>query len=375
MIINNKTQNYPELEDYLKQFEDSDEFILEFEKNGISITFKNSDFTFSITDKDLEELAYGSRFSKEITYHGSSGFTMKNYTEICISVNNPFFIQMDSATEWRTEPLKFSIGNSLIEVSDASPLFVLLFEPVYRDSDFLYDFNEFASIKIFSMNSKAAKSDFIKALYYLNSSFLKKISFVASVNHLEIDYSDPFELYENGVDSVFDKIKSKEILKRQNLKSIEPLLFYNQAQIAKGSEKFLQLYRILEFFMERARINKLKELRHDYSVSESEFIKFIEGKNEEKLLLNVINESFGEHNKMKVVDFAKEKNLIKEKKFEVFVKELYKYRNSLVHAKEKQILNTHIPNPFERNIQEDIWNSLLEDISVKVIRRFNKTNV
>ena len=374
MIINNKTQNYPDLEDYLKQFEDSDEFILEFQENGLSITFKNSEFKFSITDKDLEELAYGTRFSKEITYHGSSGFSMKNYTEICISVNNPFFILMDSATEWRTEPLKYSIGNSLIEVSDASPLFVLLFEPVYRDSDFLYDFNEFATIKIFSMNSKAAKSDFIKALYYLNSSFLKKIGFVASVNHLEIDYSDPFELYENGVDSVFDKIKSKEILKRQNLKSIEPLLFYNQAQIAKGSEKFLQLYRILEFFMERARINKLKELRHDYSVSESEFIKFVEGKNEEKLLLNVINESFGEQNKMKIVDFAKEKNLIKERKFEVFVKELYKYRNSLVHAKEKQILNTHIPNPFERNIQEDIWNTLLEDISVKVIRRFNKTN-
>lgn len=90
--------------------------------------------------------------------------------------------------------------------------------------------------------------------------------------------------------------------------------------------------------------------------------------------MNVINESFGEQNKMKIVDFAMEKNLIAERKFENFVKELYKYRNSLVHAKEKQILNTHVPNPFERNTQEDIWNNILEDISVKVIRRFNKTN-
>lgn len=253
MNINNKAHKYPDLEDYLKQFEYSDDFILEFQENGLSITIKQLDYKFSINDNELEELVYGTPFPKEITYHGSSGFTMKNYTEICISVNNPFFIPLDSATEWRTEPLKYSIGASLIEVSDASPLFVLLFEPVYRDSDFLYDFNEFATIKILSMNSKAAKSDFIKALYYLNSSFLKKIGFVASVNHLKIDYSDPFELWENGIDSVFDKIKSEKLLKRQNLKSTEPLLFYNQAQIAKGSEKFLQLYRILEFFMERAK--------------------------------------------------------------------------------------------------------------------------
>jgi len=378
MIVNNKISEYPDLEGYLNHFKDDDEFNLIFEDDGFTISINHVNKNITFTNDKIHKLIDGEQYDYQISYLGSCGFSYENYTEVCISVNHPNYSFIDSLREWRTEPLKFHVGNSLIEIGDASPLFVLLFEPVYRDSDFQYDFDQFATIKIFSANNNLGKLDFIKALYYLNSSYLKKIGFVASVNHLEIDDSDPLDLWNNDIYDIFDRIKTSDIKLKPDLDSIKPLTFYNYAQASKGDEKFLNLYRILEFFMNRSRLKKLKEIRRNSHYSEEDILKFVENMNEEKLLINLISETLKgrEQIKNRLLNFAYEHNLIQQKDSNILClcKELYKYRNSLVHAKETQIENTLVPNLFIKSTDKEYWIDILNEISVEVIKKYNKTS-
>jgi len=372
MIQNNQIDKYPDLEGYLNHFSDNDDYTLAYEEDGISILINHTNYKIQLTDADLKKLIYGKRFDKEIEYYGSCGFSYYNYCEICINVNHPNYTFLDKPTEWSTEPLKFQIGFSQFEVSLASPLFVLLFEPIYRDSDFLYDFDEFATIKIFSIQKAEILSDFTKALYYLNSSFLKKIGFIASTNHLEMNDDDPLDLWSNDIDDIFNKIKNKKIVTKPNLASLEPLAFYNHALVSQGDVKFLSLYRILEFFMNRARIKKFRQLRHNFDFNDVQLIEFIENRNEEKLLKNLMTEALGGKAKTKIVEFAFENRMIQSKDFNNLCISLYKYRNSLIHAKEAQIKDAIIPDPlFGSNITGS-WITILEEVAIKIIRKYNK---
>ena len=81
---------------------------------------------------------------------------------------------------------------------------------------------------------------------------------------------------------------------------MEPLKLYNQAQLLNGDEKFLYLYRILEFFTLRARIRKLNEIRYDKNISDLLLLKTIDQKNEEMLLENLINEALNSKQKKRI---------------------------------------------------------------------------
>jgi hypothetical protein len=375
MIENNKIDDYPEVEDYLKLFIDDDNFLLTFNEKGFSITINKLNHKLLFTDSTINELIIGNKIEEGIKYHGSSGFTIKKYTEICVSINHPDYTFLN-IPEWNTSPIQFGIGDFLCEISLASPLFVLLLEPIYRDSDFQYDFQKYATIKIIASKKDSEISNITKALYYLNSSILKKIGFIASVHHLEIANDDPLDLWNNEIEEIFDKIKSNKILIKPDLKSIEPLAFYNKAIESEGDDKFLHLYRIFEFFMNRSRIKKLKQLRNDTSYSEEDIIEYIDNKNEEKLLINLISESLSNRNqiKNKLLNFAFEKSLIRKKDIKTLATTLYKYRNSIIHAKETQINQTVIPDLFIRTSGTDLWIIILNDIAIEIIKKYNKTS-
>lgn len=374
MIANNQTNEYPDLEEYLTLFSDTEDFELIFQPHGLMIRLKLVNIQLRLHNSDLKRLIDGKKVKGGVTYHGSSGFTYKNYSEICIALDHPDYMFLDIPDQWRTKPLKFNIGNTSYEISLASPLFVLLFEPIYRDSDFQYGFQSYASVKIFCHNKNLVRANLQKALYYLNSSILKRIGFIASVHHLEIPYSDPLDLWSNDIDDIFDTLKSHNLTNKIDLVSIEPLAFYNAAITSKGDDKFLHLYRIFKFFMNRSRLEKLKKVRNNPNYSEEDILKFIDNRNEESLLTNLINESLVGRNqvKQKILNLAVMNKLIQNYEIKNLVKSLYKFRNSIVHAKEKEINNTIIPDPFVKSTKRDLWIEIISNISIETIRKYNR---
>ena len=189
------------------------------------------------------------------------------------------------------KPLFFKIGANQIKVGGASPLFVLLTQPIFWDSDFYFDgFYNFATLSIEISDNDDYESVIIKAIYYLNSHYLKKIGFVANLRYLEVDIRDPLNIYE-GIDikKVFAKATRVRNKERKNFISTEPLSLYNYAQISFGEQKFLYLYRILEYFWFKAKLQKLKEIRFDTNENEIEILRVLDLRNElQNILLRVL---------------------------------------------------------------------------------------
>src|SRR5690606_9020222 len=108
--------------------------------------------------------------------------------------------------------------------------------------------------------------------------------------HMQIKEEDPLNLFENDIDDIFRKVKRRRTRTLKDLISKEPLVFYTQAVSLTGDEKFLCLYRIIEFFMYRARVNRIKEIRFNTSISDKELLMFFDHKDELSMLENLITE-------------------------------------------------------------------------------------
>jgi len=375
MITKYFIQNYGDIEDYLELFDDSVEFI--FKENGLNgeINIKPIDKILKLSEKDLSELCFGRKLKKKgLNYINHCGFTYQSFGEISISVFHPKYTFFDNMEEWIAEPLRFKIDKKTFEIGSASPLFVLLNEPIYRDSDWQFEFQNFATIKVINTDEQNIKDDIIKALYYLNSHYLKSIGFVARVYHMEVDGNDPLNLLENDIHDIFQKVNRVRTSSRDNFISTEPLILYNQAQSIKGDEKFLYLYRILEFFMQRAKIQKVNELRYNTDISDSTLLQTIDMRNEEMQLGNILKETLTASQKKKISKFAFYKKLITEDNFNYITKALYKFRNSMVHAKENQINDIKMPDTFEYNSEVHPWIYLIDEITIKCIRKYNKAS-
>ena len=307
-------------------------------------------------------------------YLDSYGIKFKNYFEICINISHHEYTFMDESNEWRATPLKFKIGNNQFEIGPISNLMVLLTEPIYSDNNIgFYDFDRFATIKLSLNDGLDYKEEFCKALYYLNSYYLKPIGFHATLMRLDSSDDDPLDiLYENEVEDVFKKASRKRNFKRKNFISIEPLNLYNEAMGKHGEQRFMLLYRILEFFISRAIKKKIVDMRYDTTISEEEILKAISLKNEEQQLSNLLKEVLTPSNKRRLSEFCNSNGLIDGSEFNKVCMSLYAYRNSLVHAKETEIERTSFPDPFEDKEHTNLWANIVDEIARKCIKKYNE---
>jgi hypothetical protein len=191
---------------------------------------------------------------------------------------------------------------------------------------------------------------------------------------MNIDY-DAIELWNTDEYEKFKKLNRVRIRERYDFLSLEPLKLYNHSQLLNGDEKFLLLYRILEFFMDRARIKKLNELRSDKTVTDNQLLKTIDKKNEEMLLDNLLITSLNTNQKKRLSSYAFHCKLIPSNNYKLLPKALYKYRNSIVHAKEQQITETKIPDPFSQSTETYSWTYIVDDIALKCIIKYNKNEI
>lgn len=366
-LINDESLS--ELSGYFQLFNNSD-YVLEGTNKVINICYSTKEL-LTIGRSSLLSLNNWKRPRiKGLKYFNNCGVISQNYGEIYLDIMHKDDPSFGNFYDWNDNKLVFDIGTKRFEVSCASPLFVLLTEPIYRDSELLYDFENFLTIKIFNTDENTLKDDLNKSLFYLNSFYLKPLEFVTKVNTLKCNFDS--ELTE---DYLFDKsemLTRKRIRKRDDFEVIEPLSLYNRAQLQIGEVKFLYLYRILEFFMRRAQLLDIHEKRHDETIEDEELIKVFEKKGEQDRLRLLLNQVCRPTLKKRISNYAFSKKLIKNNDFSVIAKQMYGYRNSLVHAKEEAIMNTEIPDILECNSRDNFWVNIVELISLECIKKYNK---
>lgn len=372
MKFNELLDENPGISEYLALFKDSKDYLLSTDGVSADIKLKINGLNLKLSSEDLYIISNGQRIKKAgFTYIKHCGIIYKDYGEISIDVFHPMYSFIEDAQGWNALPLRFKINNKLFEVDSSSPLFVLLNEPIYRDSDFQYDFQNFATIKVTNTNPTEIKTDIIKALFYLNSHYLQPTGFAAKIYQMDLSELDPLDIYNSDFEDIFKKVNRVRTRKRDDFISLEPLILYNHSKGLKGDDKYLCLYRILEFFMQRARLQKMKEMRFDEKIPDSILLKTFDQKNEEAQLENLLNEAITINKKKKISGYAFHKNLIKEDNFKFIGPALYKFRNSIVHAKESQISDTKIPDPFQPEDRILPWAYIMDEFIQSCIRKYN----
>ena len=356
---------YPDIERSLEDIKDSGSNYY-IENECFYLKLDQLDEYVKIHFSQLEELCNLNEAEKipYLSYLGSYGIKYKNYYEICTSITNPKYFLEDS-NQWNTKPLRFKIGQTQFEISPISKLLVLLTETLYRDNNIGHvNFKYFASIKMIINDKKGYQEQYSKALYYLNSGYLRRMGYVASLFDLHINYDEGIEEKE---------IKNNRVRNpnRKDFINTEPLNLYNESVLENGFQKFLYLYRVLEFFMTRAIINQLKEIRYDEKITESELLNKLNIRDEQKQLINLLENVLTSAQKQRITRYAQKQNLIKRDGFNDVCVELYKFRNSNVHAKEKEITSTYFPNPFQPDTVCYQWIEIVEIIAKRCIKKYN----
>jgi len=369
-------ETYAEIDNQLRAFNDT-EFKIKPRGLGIEIIVPGASSTLRLNKNQLEiiEAGYLADDIRKLKYHGDCGISFDNYSEYFITIEHPQYFFLDLPSDWpSSSPLKFRIGEVSVVVGDASPLIVLLMESHYRDSDVHPDgFNSFATIKLHGVEQKLSEACFHKALYYINSHYFKPVDLVASLKHLETDFDDPLGIFYGGTEpeEAFKKIIRKRIRTRDDFTNIEPLVLYNHACISAGNEAFISYYRVLEFFFIRAILNNIEVLRNDLSANSQDILDIASARNEEEQLRNLIANILTSSQKKKLFEYAKKQNLIKDSKLHDFVAGLYAFRNSLVHAKEKQLQKTTLPDPFMTSSNIKKWTYIVAVCAERAIRKFS----
>ncbi len=373
MTIQEFIEEYYDLESYLNLVHDEHGNKLRLERNMIEIPIPLIGERIKIHESQLLELINGKEPNRipSFKYIDTYGIRFKTYFEFCISIQSDEYSWFEG-DDWKTEPLKFKVGTTQFEVGSISSLMVLLTEPIHRDSDYYYNFHEFASLKMKVTSGLDFKNEFIKGVFYLNSYYLKPIAFYAQLKSFALNNDDPLELFSrDDPDSIFNVAKRKRNIKRKDFHRCEPLNLYNYATSAMGEQRFLSYYRVLEFFMEQALIERAKCLRLDSSVSDEELIKELSVRQEEDQLINLLKTVLTQPRKSRLLNYCLHKGIITERKFEKIGTELYRFRNSIVHAKEKELSNTNIPNPFELNSKLYKWIYITDELARECIMRLN----
>lgn len=373
MTIQEFIEEYYDLESYLKLVHDEHGDLLRWESNIIEIPVPMIGERIKIHESQLLKLINGEEPDRipSFKYIDTYGIRFKTYFEFCISIQSDDYTWFEG-DDWKTDPLKFRIGKTQFEVGSISSLMVLLTEPIHRHSDYHYDFYEFASIKMVVANGIDYKNEFIKGIYYLNSYYLKSIAFYAQLKSVALNNDDPLELFSrDDPETIFEVAKRRRNIKRKDFQRCEPLNLYNFATSAIGEQRFLTYYRVLEFFMEQALIERAKKLRLDSSVSDEDLIKELSVRQEEDQLINLLKTVLTQSKKSNLLNYCLHKGIIAERKFEKIGTELYRFRNSIVHAKERELSTTNFPNPFELNTKLDNWIYITDELARECIMKLN----
>jgi len=374
--IDNFAQQYPEIGTHIKNLSE-DGFIVNCYRGGISIHIPDTNRRLVLTAEHLEDLVNGKLLSgiPGLLYHRDVGISFKSYSEFFLNIKHPEYSFLDVNSEWPADrPLQFKINDVLISVGVASSFLVLLTESHFMDRDIHQDgFLPFASIRIAGAGKNNVKNYFHKALYYLNSHYLKPLGLFACLHHVDFEFDDPLGL-AYGIDDpkdTFKRITRRRIRKRVDFINHEPLVLYNYATTIHAQEAFIAFYRVIEFFFMRSVLSTIQTLRDNRNATAQDIFDTIIGKNEEKRLSQLLCNILSDSDKKKLSQYAKWKGLIERASFPNLCKNLYAFRNSIVHAKENKLDKTALPDPFATFSQVEPWVYIVRLCAEQAIKKLN----
>ncbi len=329
---------------------------------------------FPMPDNNLAWCAdfYFPHYVANFEYLSNFGIRYKRYYEICIEILHPYYRGYDRKA-WEKCPLKFQIDSTRVEVGGMSKLFFA----VVKHGSFISLTNQqgeikYPTIKILLGEGKDYQEEVIKILFYLNTYYFKNTQFKAKLRDLylfenflnEYNDSDPYDICS-------EKLREMGREERDFI-SVEPLILWYNACVEEGVQKFLSLYRILEFFMQRAILNTIRMVRYDTDISEQSLYKIFNLRYEEKQLANLIEDVLDEECKRRIANLLIRGKLTSKGDTSNISSLLYNFRNSLVHAKENELDKTKLPNPFEVDNFVDQWIRVVEIIAFECIQKYNR---
>jgi len=354
---------------------EKDGFDYKIKSNMVEIALPSCTAILRLDAKNINALYKGASIIKvnNFKHHPHSGFSFNNYAEFLVKFHYSDYSAFGWDDLWlEDEKFIFLIDKCEIEISKVSPYFILFLGNYYFDLDDNYEhLTNSATIKLKNLNSVDPEDIINQALYYLNSSIFEKLNLSASIRHIfpYDDFNDFFKLNRKLAKTLKHKTKKKLINENK-----EPLVLFNYASTISGENQFLGFYRVLEYYFDRYKLNKIKNYRFNKTISDEELIKFAATKGELDHLKGLLKDITNDKTQKFICNLAVSNRLIKENNFDVFIKETYNFRNSIVHSKESQIEFTEIPDQFNIDRIELLkkWSKVIKVLANMAINKFNE---
>lgn len=356
---------------------DEDKFVMGYEGKKLAIDFREL-FKGDYEDKVLSDFCE----NKEIDYYFKQddfnigilneklvkfdciGFKFEDYIELFFDYGN-----VSAYKEYSVDI--FNIGDVKVEIGSPTELFQLVFKQL-EDDKYLGDWRDNETIRLYGVNDGNYKSLVQQALFYIGYSSpsvhtneyprIRKFSGkYYNITGFEFDEADQLKsTFEN-------QISTKEF---PNIKYPEVISFYNAAVNIQDEEiSFLYFYKVIEYFFhfnyQPQFIEKIEEYNTNHDIIQ--FIKDITKiykKGEEDLLIHLLKNL--ECKIRRVLEYSYNQGLIDEIDIKKFAKNLYKYRNSLVHGKGDKKLELKIPDDIEET-KEKFWNIITRELANTII--------
>jgi DNA-directed RNA polymerase subunit L len=121
----------------------------------------------------------------------------------------------------------------------------------------------------------------------------------------------------------------------------------------------------------RSILAAIDNLRTKPTASASDILDIAIVRNEEQQLQNLLRSVLTTSQKQKVCEYAYSQKLTDSPQMPALTKGMYAYRNSLVHAKEKELLKTTLPDPFMSMPIIQKWTYLVAVCAERAIRILN----
>jgi hypothetical protein len=325
---------------------DEPEAHLDFkEVHGVSsVTWRALGLTVFHTESGYPELKDFAKHTPDLHFHNHFGFSLGQYSE--------FFVC--SPTHYA-----MAFGNIEVTIGESSPLAIHLFDR-YQNKHFHSKWSDIGSIRIFGMAGENIE------LVLLNSIDRYSDKLGEELELFEIDEVN----WPNEVEEDEDQLDSLPQNYPAALPSdIEPLRCYYYAERNREpAAACIQYYRVLEYYAFLSLHTELGKQRRDSSLSDRDFLVSITkltARNEKDPMLRLIAKVADPV----ILDLAANAQLIARPDPSQLGEALYKFRNSIIHAKHdfhSELLVDSIISPGKTT---STWKRILRLLAEAAIKR------
>lgn len=307
---------------------------------------------------------------QDITFLDGHGFKINDYNEIVISLT-PFNIEFIPDSYMLDVP--FLIDNVYVSFGPPTDLFNCVMSLKYGNFQ-----NDGFDEKYFTLKiiTKSKINDLLeiveKALFFLNTEvfksykvifFLEKMQIPGAI-FLDYDFNIDDDLDYNHINKAYNKM---ELL----FGKIEPYKIYNYSLLNTYYNKYIYLYKILEFYASLQFETLVDHYRIREDFDSNRLIEFIKKNNEETSLKNLISQIIDPDDLKRLNYIIVQSNLDKNFQSSSISHIIYSYRNSIVHSKYNKKKEIILPDLYPNNKLLNNMIELIEEVTLLVINNYD----